>query len=128
MQNVAVSLITPIVAKHTNCSYKRSKKSLLEFVASKTDFKNFNTNRSRATNNLKASTTVKKQPNFKHFQSLSSKQSSGQEDWENILNCFVIEQHNLNKQMTKYTSHKNHCQFNFTCWAKTRPSGFIPEN
>ena len=74
VQNVAVSLITPIVVKHTNCNYNRSKKSLREFLASITKFKNFKINKNKATHNLKASTTVKKEPNSKDFQSPSSKQ------------------------------------------------------
>ena len=80
VQNVAVSSKTPIVAKRNICDFNRSKKSLREFFANKTGFKKFNTSRSKACNNLKASTTVKRQPNFKHFQSPFSKQSSNQED------------------------------------------------
>ena len=123
-----VSSKNPIVAKRNICGFNRSKKSLREFVASKSGFKKFNTNRSKTCNNLKASTTVKKQLAFKHFQLSPNKQCSEQEDRQRAYKNrrFVKEKHNLNEQMTKYTSNVNPIQPDFTCRAKTRPSCFNP--
>ena len=89
----AVSSKPPVVAKHNTCGFKNNKKSLRKFVASKTGFRKFNINRSNTCNNLKASTTVKRQLAYKHFQLPSNKHSSEQEDRERAYTKrrFVIE-------------------------------------
>ena len=92
--NEAVSSKTPIVVKRNICGFNRRKKSLREFVASKSGFKKFNTNRSKACNNLKAPSTVKRQLAYKNSQLQYSKQSSEQEDRERAYKkCRFVIQH-----------------------------------
>ena len=126
VQKEAVLSKPPIFAKCNTCGFNRSKKSLREFVASKSGFRSFNINRSKPCDNLTASTTVKRKLAYKHFRLSSKKQSSEQDDQERAYKKrrFVIEQQKLNKQMTKYTSDQSSNQPDFTCRVKTRPNCF----
>ena len=121
-----VSSKPPIVAKRNICGFNRSKRSLREFVTSKSDFRKFNMNRSKTFNDLKPSTTLKRKLAYKQFQLPSNKQSSEQDDQERAYKKrrFVIEKQKLNKQMTKYTSDQSSNQPDFTCRVKTRPDCF----
>ena len=125
VQNEKVSSKPLIVANRSICGFNKSKKSLREFVASKTKFRKFNINRSKICSNLTASTTVKSQLANKHFQLPSRKRTFELEDRERAYKKrrFVMEQNELNKKMTKYTF-LDQSQPDFTCRTKTRPTCF----